>query len=126
MTKPNNLIINKLQSIITEEEGKREEEGLPNCCRWKGSGRCGPDGGGTWSRRQFLGAVVKAGRTAWFLGTVVKVGRTTRFPGATLKIGRMAWFPSTSMWRRSEVPTWRHMRRTQRRERSGGRVSVGV
>jgi hypothetical protein len=23
MTKPNNLIINKLQSIITEEEGKR-------------------------------------------------------------------------------------------------------
>jgi hypothetical protein len=55
MTKPNNLMINKLLSIITEGEGKREGEGLPNYCRWNKEGRRGPnigggaDGGGVWS-----------------------------------------------------------------------------
>jgi hypothetical protein len=55
MTKLNKLLsiigmdtaqINKLLSIITEGEGKREGEGLLNCCRWKTLGRCGPGGRG--------------------------------------------------------------------------------
>jgi hypothetical protein len=67
-------MINKFLSIITEREGKREREGLLNCCRWKSSGRCGPSsggevgGGGAWSRRQFPGTAVKAGRMARFSG----------------------------------------------------------
>jgi hypothetical protein len=46
MTKPNSIMINKLLSTITEGEEKREKEDLPNCCRWKSSGRHGPSGGG--------------------------------------------------------------------------------
>jgi hypothetical protein len=97
-------MINKLLSIIIDGEGKREGEGLPNCYRWKSSGRHGPgdgggvSGGGAWSRRWFPGAAVKAGRAARFLGAAVKVGRTARFSGASIR-------------RKSEVPVWRRMRR---------------
>jgi hypothetical protein len=75
MTKPNNLMINKLLSIIIEEKGKREGEGLRNCCRWKSSRRRGPGGGGAWSQRRFPSAVVKVGRTTRFLGGAGGEGR---------------------------------------------------
>jgi hypothetical protein len=89
MTNPNSLIINKLLSIITEGEGKRGGEGLPNCYRWNFLGRRGPgSGGGVWSRRQFSGTTANAG---W----------TVRFPCAAVKAGRTTWFSDPSMWSRS-------------------------
>jgi hypothetical protein len=112
MTKPNSLMINKFLSIITEGEGNREGEGLPNYCRWKSSGRHGPHGGGgaggggAWSRWWFSGAAVKAGRTARFLSTAVKVEQT-------------AWLPCASTWRRSKASAWKRMRR--RAPGGGGR-----
>jgi hypothetical protein len=100
-------MINKLLSIITEGEGKREGKGLPNCCRWKSTGRRGPGGGGgAWSRWWFPGMAVKVEWTAWFPDTAVKVGRMTRFPGAAVKTGRMTRFPGALSWR-SEVSAWR-------------------
>jgi hypothetical protein len=103
MIKPNSLMINKLLSIIAEEEGKTEGEGLSNCCRWKSSRRRGlGGGGGAWSRRWFPSVAVKTGRTAQFPGAVVKAGRTARFPDALM------WRRNEALaWRRTEVPTCR-------------------
>jgi hypothetical protein len=104
-------MINKFLSIIIEGEGKREEgkregEGLLNCCRWKSSGRCGPNnggevgGGGAWSRRQF--------------------------PGTAVKARRMARFSGASTWRRSEATAWRRTQRMRRRACHGGGRGGGV
>jgi hypothetical protein len=142
MTKPNSLVINKLLSIITEGEGKREGEGLLNCCRWKSLGRHGPGGGGgAWSRWWFPGAAVKAGwmvrflgtamksgQTARFLGTAMKSGQTARFLGMAVKVGWTAQLPGTLTLRRNEVHVegmeegtqWRQTRR-----RSGRRWVCG-
>jgi hypothetical protein len=115
-------MINKLLSIIIEGKGKREGEGLRNCCRWKSSGRRGPDGGGAWSQRRFPGAVVKVGRTTRFLGRAGGEGRAdSTVPGRfdvedEWGAGVEAHTEEGAQWRRTR-------RRSGRQQMCGGEMT---